>query len=374
LLADFYTKAFGPGAAGMKKYYDRIDPGNNPLMSSSLIGQLFRDIDEATKAAEDRPDVMARIDQLKVYLRFVDMRWRRDGEGLAVDNELIMSPLYRGREYAMTSWAMISQSWSGGRNSDAPYTHEEVEKDFQEGLEHYRPKIRDDLLPRQKFSTDLVAVKWPDLKPEENNIAGKQTYQGSMTYALLSAKGEPLEFTTEAGDAWGYKTGFQVTDAKGKVLESGKPDAKVLVTHKVKVPGAGIYYLNYYDPGAYWTFTAKAGLPYSIVVLPEVATARSPSGLQPMYFYVPKGVKELQYFTTGNHTVFAPDGSKQKYIAANDWAIIPIPPGMDGKLWHLEGAWFGKFYFSNAPSYFSPTPEGVLVPRELAKKDGLTVR
>ncbi|MEO6906568.1 MAG: hypothetical protein ABI210_01635, partial [Abditibacteriaceae bacterium] len=58
----------------------------------------------------------------------------------------------------------------------------------------------------------------------------------------------------------------------------------------------------------------------------------------------------------------------------NDWAIIPVPPGMDGKIWHLEGAYFGKFYFSNAPSYFSPTPEGLLVPREVAEKDGLQIR
>ncbi|MEO6907068.1 MAG: DUF4838 domain-containing protein, partial [Abditibacteriaceae bacterium] len=269
LLKDFYDKAFGPAAPMMERYYERLSPDNNPLMSASLLGQAFRDIDEASKAAKDRPDVMARLDQLKLYLRYVDLRWYRDNEGGQVDSELIMSNLYRTRALGLTAWNMISQSWQGGRGSDAPYTHEEIEKDFQEGLARYLPRIRDNLLPRQKFSEDLVAVKWPDLKPEQNNVDSKQTYQGSMTYALLSVKGEPLKFTTEAGDAWGYKTNFEVTDANGKVLESGKPAPKVLVTHEVKVPAPGIYYLNYYDPGAYWTFTAEAGQPYSIVALPE---------------------------------------------------------------------------------------------------------
>jgi len=40
----------------------------------------------------------------------------------------------------------------------------------------------------------------------------------------------------------------------------------------------------------------------------------------------------------------------------------------------MRDLYFGKFYFSNIPSYFSPTPEGVLVPREVAIKDGLTIR
>jgi hypothetical protein len=47
---------------------------------------------------------------------------------------------------------------------------------------------------------------------------------------------------------------------------------------------------------------------------------------------------------------------------------------MDGKPWIMRDLGFGKYYFSNIPSYFSPTIEGLLVPREVAQKDGLEIR
>ena len=37
LLADFYSKAFGPAATVMQRYYERLDPGNDPLWSSHLL-------------------------------------------------------------------------------------------------------------------------------------------------------------------------------------------------------------------------------------------------------------------------------------------------------------------------------------------------
>ena len=43
LLADFYEKAFGPAAPAMKRYYERVAPDGEPLMSRGLIGEAFRD-------------------------------------------------------------------------------------------------------------------------------------------------------------------------------------------------------------------------------------------------------------------------------------------------------------------------------------------
>jgi len=374
LLDDFYTNAFGPGAEDMRKYYDRLDPDNVPLISSSVIGQLLRDVDNASKAAKDRPDVQARLDQLKVYLRYVEMRWRRDSEGIAVDGEEIMIPLYRGREYAMTAWSMIMQSWGGDRPIVAPYTHEEIETKFQEGLAHYLPKIRDDLQPRIKFSEDLVPVKWPNtpkfLEPEHGH-----EYQGSMKYAFYSLKGEPLEFNTWVGDAWGYRTSFTITDAEGKVIVTVKPEPKSNTLHKIEVPEAGLYYLNFSDPGAYWSFYAKPSQIASIVVLPEVTGARSPNLLKPMCFYVPKGTKVLEYFATTGNNIHAPDGTQlNEKQTVNNWVSIPVPKGADGKLWTIGGMAFGKFYFSNIPSYVASSAESLLVPREVAEKDGLEIR
>ncbi len=51
-----------------------------------------------------------------------------------------------------------------------------------------------------------------------------------------------------------------------------------------------------------------------------------------------------------------------------------IPEGMDGKIWSFGDMSLGKIYFANAPSYLAATPESLLAPREVAEKDGLTIR
>src|SRR5690606_13084435 len=69
VLADFYEKAFGPAAPAMKRYFERVD-GQNELFSHTLLGQAFRDVQEASLLAKDRPDVLARLDQIKQFLYY----------------------------------------------------------------------------------------------------------------------------------------------------------------------------------------------------------------------------------------------------------------------------------------------------------------
>lgn len=388
LLADFYEKAFGPAGPAMRRYYDRLDPASEPLMSGHLYGLSFRDIDEASKAAVNRPDVQARLDQLKMYLRFIYIQnnkgQRSEVKDHVIDDDMMMENLYRTAPHALTAWSMIVQTWQGndvyarGKKwpEPVPYTHDEIEAEFQEGLKAFAPMIRD-VGPKTVYSTDVVPIRWTAEqkgKVPEFTADFNQAYQGSMRYVLYSA-GEPLEFITEAGDAWGYRTSFTVTDAAGNILSQGKPEPKVQVKHKISVPKPGLYYLNYNDPGAYWTFIAKPTLKYSITLLPSLTNGRTAHVLDSMYFYVPKGTQNIEYFPTNGQWVFGPDGSDQKRVEkANDYIKIPVPAGMDGKIWNMRSFDLGKIHFFNTPSYISPTPEGVVVPREVAEKDGLAIR
>ena len=61
-------------------YYERWAPDSQPLISRGLIGEMFRDIEEAARLAKDRPDVLARLDQLQHYLRYTHLRWLFDHE------------------------------------------------------------------------------------------------------------------------------------------------------------------------------------------------------------------------------------------------------------------------------------------------------
>ena len=116
LLADFYEKAFGPAAPAMRRYYERIAAENEPLLSRGLLGEALRDVDEAARLAQDRPDVLARLDQLKHYLRYVHLRWLIDHEtDKAKRKDLSVAALtlvYRTRYEYMNHWAAMRTTWA----------------------------------------------------------------------------------------------------------------------------------------------------------------------------------------------------------------------------------------------------------------------
>lgn len=392
VLNDFDTKCFGAGAPAMKRYFERLNPGNKPLMSGHLLGLCFRDIDEASKATQDRPDIQARLDQLKMYLRYEQIIWMRDkephsGAEKAALTTAMMTSLFRTRGYALTSWEMTRENW--GRNKypgkdnepwmvDKPLLHEEIEADFQDGLKHFAPKIRD-LGPKPAFSDDVVPVAWPAaLKGEA--APSEQFFQGTCRYALYSRTGEPLEFSTWAGHEWGGINRFTITDAKGKEIASGMPKKDTTEDHTIEVPRPGLYYLDYIDKGSTWAFHAEPGI---VATLPMGQTQdyRNTRPMPDMYFYVPKGTKNIEYFygkthfqIGGPHQVVDPGGKVVQDVNVDgDYVSVPVPEGMDGKLWRLRNAVLGLYQFNNAPDNLAASPEALLIPRELAIKDGLAI-
>ena len=116
LVADFYAQAFGPAAPAMRRYYERWAPDSQPLISRGLIGEMFRDVEEAARVAKDRPDVLARLDHIQHYLRYTHFRWLFDHEKeksrqkeLAVE---ILSLAYRTRFEYMNHWAAMRQTFA----------------------------------------------------------------------------------------------------------------------------------------------------------------------------------------------------------------------------------------------------------------------
>lgn len=95
------------------------------------------------------------------------------------------------------------------------------------------------------------------------------------------------------------------------------------------------------------------------------------------YFYVPAGTTTISYYP-GNHggtqTLYAPDGSTVATVA-HDGVIknITVPAGADGGLWRLYGA-VGAFWFYNLPNQLGVSKNQLMVPREVAISDGLTIR
>ncbi|MEE3368129.1 MAG: hypothetical protein VX346_02170 [Planctomycetota bacterium] len=57
---------------------------------------------------------------------------------------------------------------------------------------------------------------------------------------------------------------------------------------------------------------------------------------------------------------------------------VTVPAGLDGRQWSFghpsNGCQPREFYFYNLPNWLSSAPNGLLVPRNIAIKDGLKIR
>lgn len=384
ILQDFYAKAFGPAAPAMQKYYEVQD--SVPPISPGVIGALFRDVNAAAEAAKTRPDVTRRILDIKNYLNYEYLNYRMAREGDAAKKAAMLQQIwtlvYRARYSYLNHWEAIRQDWIHEDSDpktvkpwkvETPVTAEETETLFQEGLKYF-PELK---IPTEvKFSDDLVPV---DFGGEA--VASSQLYQEGSLYALYS-RGEPLKIKLTAGGAYGgLKQTYEIRDAKAKVLKSGKPKAGETVEFDFPVPAPGVYYLDYHDHGAYGQVFLAAD---QLAVLPvKDRDFRAMGHINDMVFYVPKGTKTIDYYYRrspwqfgGAHQITDPAGKAVDVAVDGDYVSIPVGAGMDGKLWKIGGPSFGLgyFHFFNVPNYFSPSPAAMLLPREIAAKDGLKIR
>lgn len=402
ILQDFVDKAFGPAAPAMKRYYERLDPGNDPLVNDHLIQQCFADVQEASRAATGLPDVQARLDHLKQYLRYVELRHRYDAAKVPeVKKEIlfqIIDHTYRTRHTGMNHWVMMAKGWfpqealryddmaldiEGHKDTprpwlhEEPYTHEETEALFQAGLASLPPLPIVD----RSFSRDLVTVDF-DLLEAKIVPMDIRYYSGKeATFVMTSSHGEPLILEPTFGlveiRRGDPPAEYRVTDASGKLITEGKvPLDKKLHRLEIAVPASGHYWVTLKDGMSACHLTAPPEQPLVLAL----DRKRSLTGIPPyqkMYFYVPKGTKEVQYTQQGitSVEVLGPDGSPLEEIQPKAAGIvrIAVPKDFDGKVWSLPRQPLRYLTFYNIPNYLAASPQYLLVPREVALNDGLKI-
>jgi hypothetical protein len=386
LRDDFLKNAFGPAATVLGRYYERLDPGNDPIVSEHLLALCLRDLDEAGRLASARPDVLARLDHLKQYQHYVRLRWDFDRTtDKARKRELALDALthcYRTRYSYMDHWAAMLYGWTGklakdldepswdGRKgkgqpwlNNEPVTSSETERLFRADLERFQPQQ----VTERRFSADLVPAGLKSAKPAESH----QRYQSPGRYALYSEKGEPLEGSITTGIIAWYRdrpaARLSIKDAAGaQVHDERLPLDGNEHPFKVAVAGPGLYWLEFNDSGAAWGLKARPGQPVAFA-LPTEARIHSLGQMQRMYFFVPKGTEHIDYFWEGGpHDVLGPDGKLIAKVAERGRYIrIAVPPGTDGQAWSLARVALGRLLFTNVPNYLAASPEALLVPREV---------
>ncbi|HSI36376.1 MAG TPA: DUF4838 domain-containing protein [Tepidisphaeraceae bacterium] len=416
ICADFYEKAFGPAAPAMKRYYERVEPARfrddepgdvakpqaaiptaERIFSRHTLGLAYRDIEEAAHLAKDRPDVLARLDHLKQYLRFNHLCWLRDREtDKAKKKELALAVIkhaYRTRHSYMNHWQAIYASYVPKVAKDfdeptwdpkdktrpkawqdaTPVTREQTEADFRAGLADFVPQP----VEERAFSADLIPAKFP-VDPKLKPAVSTQAYQGAARYAFYATDDNltiPIDVTVGT-IAW-YRNRpdarYTLTDSAGKTVAEARLKLTGDPVHLgLKVPAPGLYHFSMNDSGAAWRVTAPAGQPATIL-LPRGKKLSHQGHMQRMFFYVPRGTKTLHYFWAGGpHTLLGPDGKPLADIkTSGDHVSIPVPAGADGQCWSLTKLALGQLYFFNAPNCLAASPQALLLPMELVESDNL---
>lgn len=385
ISADFYQTAFGPAAGVMHRYYQRWMPTaeSTPIISRQLLGLLFRDLDEASQLANGMADVLARIDQLKHYLRYNHLRWLLDHEK---DKERqkrlsleILTFAYRTRYEYMNHWNAIQSSflsdagkkfneptWTRNDKSPKPWadagfvTKSETEQWFREGLEYFQPTAFTEL------SFDYTKLR-PGGFSSEKPKAHQQAIQRPERFAIYT-DGAPitLDFTVgtiawyrdRAAARWTLKT------QSGELIEKGEQTLDgELHTLSLNVPRPGVYFFECNDSSAGWRITRKPG--DSLTWLPQRGKKVVTLGqFGELFFYVPAGTRELQLFASGQKfPVRGPDKKVLAEVAANDEVVtIPVPVGEDDKVWSFGPTSPSQIWLFNAPNCFAASPDALLIP------------
>ncbi len=409
LKQDFYDKAFGPAADIMKRYYERIDLASKPLVGPTFYRLCIDDLLEAETVANQYPEVLARIEQLKQYHVFLYLRRKTyDERDLTAEERKkwafeMLKWNYRMRNTYMTFWSFFAvqttqqlsqefneptwwwwKMWSEHRQDEIPYrikdpiTTEEINQWLEIAKNDYGEGIVFEEIP---FSKKLVAPLVEKL--ETKSAQSIFMSQGGFHIALASIKGEPLQLTIMHGTIYkNFPDGkYTLYDSDGKIIEEGTigyGEHNLLL----KVPAPGVYSLKYDDFAAGCRLIPSEQTRTAFIL--TKGEAFKVYNHNYLYFYVPKGTKEIRFYALRSWPVgiCQPDGQwvgEEKPIyhhprsikADGSYRKIVVPEGMDGKVWKCVDFLSGTFYFFNIPNLLFVRETDVIVPEDVAKKDNL---
>lgn len=417
IIDDFLTQSFGPARGPMARFYTLINGANKPVLSQDLVGQMYRLLEEATKLTDD-PKIQARLDDLKLYTRYVELfRAYQTAQGAERQHafEQVIRHAYRMRRTMMihtkglyrdlvkrdksiripegATWDVpeAQNPWK----SSVPFTAAELQKIRSEG------SARNALLTWAPvaYSQRLVPLpssavpEFSDKKALSPVKAGFRDRGERRFYIWVNEAPVTLRLQVTGGliahyrDRGPVKIKLYAMEAASERLvdahEAVPPDGQEH-TVMLRTTTQGLHRLEINDGS---DATQVLFEPDEKVVL-EMGREQAPSrfGRWTLYFYVPQGTTVVAGYRTGvgriedakgqvryqanqgeaadYFTIQTPEGPDQEDAA--DYFAIQTPEGSDGQVWrcvNCTGAW----QLMTVPPYFAHSPQTLLVPAEAGR-------
>jgi len=407
LTDEFFRLCFADVAETMKAFYAKLDAAP-PLRSVTLL-PLFEDLQTAWEGTSDQR-VRGRLVDLMAYLVYVAefrnfdlVRSREPSRGDAYYAALkpLMQYAWRIRHRDMVHYYALARRLCNGLpvrderldyymfNKDRdpvwkqgePLSDSEIRARFTETME----RLRADDDPTVTFSRLLDRVR------PEGDDAGASGILAQPAKAVARFRRGLRGYVVPPGrqqvefglTPTGKRVVFTVADPRGNVLfehtyrprDSESDEVPQPYPVLVELPRANEYRV---DIEGNFVLHVPRATPFVFEASVMHPAWISYSG--PHYFYVPKGTRELVVDANPRLSLRVPGEEKRRDIHPADrkpgkqYAVVKVPEGADGRVWHTTNMTRGQVSLLNVPPLMSFHPGTMLVPREVSEADGLTTR
>lgn len=388
LLIDFLTNCFGAAHVEMRMFYELIDGKNTPLLSDDLVGRMYRLLHAARRAASD-PSVLARIDDLVLYTRYVELHrtyssapakenrrqeafetfvrhaYRIRSTGMVDAKAVYLYPGRTDRQVAIPSnctWRVAEPDnpWK----SSASFTANEIDTIIEEGI------ARNAVATYEAFENTAALVP-ADLPPAKRGTYGRR--MGPHHFMLWAEDGALPDVTFSTGHSSTNRGGvrWELLSADETLLESGTvpPDcAKHTVSFRATMDG--LHHLRFDDQGAGTSISWPPGS--TAVGVADKHRYQYGIAMQGTYFYVPAGTTQIvAWVSSMSSALFADASGRSTRVRLDAWpglVTVDVAPGQDGQPWSVAGNVNGQFILLNVPPYLALSPGELLLPKRRSRR------
>lgn len=393
LTEDFLQNCFGPAASTMKEFYKIMDGSNKAKLCPDTLGRMYAYLAKARTEIAGNLDMLARLEDLAIYTRYCEVLMPYyqaiTNESRSEVIEKVLHFVARSKNTRMvTSYAIYRDRdrLLGRKSEDAqpayweisnPFSSEEINQFVVDGIANN--KLLDFAV--QSFSNDLVPVASFQKIFEDNKNPDFGRRSTVSFYSWADKNLNPIEISIKAGGIENtrnkslyvltqlYKIGgTSKTGSRETLIQT---DESVLIDYKDHVlsltpeqPGLHKIVLN--DQRSVSQYRGMEGTMFTLMQPADIR-------IDKVYFYVPKDTNVLGFFCSMAHrgSIIAPNGERiYSFTKTVGHDSIPVPDGMDGKLWQLV-QFAGDVTFLTVPPYVASTPAQLLLPKEVVEKDAL---
>lgn len=403
LTADFLERCFGPARGAMAKFYALLDGAKRQPLSDDLVGRMYRAIEDgrelvrsspgaAQSTAESAPAILARLDDLTLYARYVEL-WldysAAEGANRQAAFEALIRHAYRMRGTMMVHTLALYRDlahrdkavtippdaqWNvpEGKNpwkSSATFTTEELDAFRRDGIE--RRKLLD--FTPVSFSSDLVPATRLKLSSAKAGSMGIYSRAPRSYFTWVAKPPASFPLTVTAGII--YQTSgpakvdlYPAAEVEGKSVDHLEvPPTREAQQLSIKTSHAGLHRIEIAGGGAAQTTWADGAFP--MTVESSIERPGNFHGRWTLYFYVPRGSKVVGGFSQGVGTLRNASGAvAQKFSAKPEYFSVPVAKDEDGRLWMFEQC-AGNKMLMTVPPFLARSAGELLLPREVVEKE-----